>query len=40
MAGDNVMVTTVILKAFERVKESKRDVAELKQLLDSSSAGS
>ena len=31
--GDNVMVTNAILTAFERVKDSKRDLLELKQLL-------
>ena len=36
IAGDNVMVTQVVLKAFERTRESRRDLAELKQLLEAS----
>ena len=33
IAGDNVMVTQAVLKAFERVCESRRDLAELRQFL-------
>jgi len=33
VAADNVMVTNVIAKAFERLKATKRDVAELRQLV-------
>jgi hypothetical protein len=40
IAGDNVMVTQVVLKAFERTRETRRDLAELKQLLESGSAES
>jgi hypothetical protein len=40
VAGDNVMVTQVVLKAFERTRESRRDLAELKQLLEASSVES
>jgi hypothetical protein len=40
IAGDNVMVTKVVLKAFERTRETRRDLAELKQLLDANSAES
>ena len=40
VAGDNVMVTQVVLKAFERTRETRRDLAELKQLLESGSAES
>ena len=40
IAGDNVMVTQVVLKAFERTRDTRRDLAELKQLLDASRAES
>ena len=33
IVGDNVMVTQGIRKAFEQLRESQRDLAELKQLL-------
>lgn len=33
LSGDKVMVTNVIMQAFERVKASRRDVAKLKQCL-------
>jgi hypothetical protein len=33
VAGDNVMVTQAVLKAFERLCESRRDLAELRQCL-------
>jgi hypothetical protein len=40
IAGDNVMVTQGIRKAFERLRESHRDLAELRQLLDANSVES
>ena len=33
VAADNIMVTNVIAKAFERLKATKRDVSELRQLV-------
>jgi len=33
VAADNIMVTNVIAKAFERLKATKGDVAELRQLV-------
>jgi hypothetical protein len=40
IAGDNVMVTQAVRKAFERLRESQRDLADLKQLLEASSVES